>query len=144
MSENRRKHLSKLAIVALMLLAGASIACGRTGETVEVTYTYTYTDYSAYRYITGYVFDSWSGMPIRDARITIENDWDNYVWVGWSDYDGYFEIPVGYYYDYEDIYFRAWRITANGYYTYYADDIWYGVGSSIYIDTGDYLLDRYR
>ncbi|GAB4154188.1 MAG: hypothetical protein Kow00107_04340 [Planctomycetota bacterium] len=133
---NNTTRLAKPALLlALILLAGTAIGCGSAGGSFEIVINPYYD-----RYVTGYVYDDWDGRPIHGAAVFVENSYDGTLYKGYTDYDGYFEIWVGEYYDFEDVYFRVWRIEHPGYYSYLPDEYWYGVDDWWDIDTGCYIL----
>ena len=133
----RNKTLVKLLFVFLVVvLAGGSLACGSSGAGVYVELPTAYD-----RWVTGDVYDYWTDEPIRGARVLVEDSYSDALYEGYTDRWGHFEIYVGTYFDYEDVYFRVYSIQAPWYYTYTADEYWYGVEDWDIIDTGDYLLE---
>lgn len=132
-----RRTRALAAAMALLLLAAMAIGCGsstvirRVELVVEPTYP---------RWVTGFVEEHWSEWPVWGARVLVETSWSDELYETWTDPDGYFEVYVGDYYDYEEVYFRVWTIDASGYYSYVPDEYWYGVDWREDIDTGFYVL----
>ncbi len=125
------------AVAALLLLAGMAIGCGSSTVVrhVEMVVEPTYP-----RWVTGYVEEHWTGWPVWGARVLVETSWSDELYETWTDPDGYFEVYVGDYYDYEEVYFRVWRVDASGYYSYVPDEYWYSIDWRDDIDTGYYVL----
>ncbi|MFA4986230.1 MAG: hypothetical protein WC712_06575 [Candidatus Brocadiia bacterium] len=133
-TENRKPVV--LLIASILFLAVLSIGCGGGGAS-----EYHHASSLSARWVTGYVYDSWTDHPVYGAEVIVEDDYWGDMSIGYTDYDGYFEVYVGDYYDYEDIGFRVLSIDHPDYYTYFADSSWYLIGYGSFLYTGDYLLD---
>ena len=132
------RHNRLALAAALVLLAGISMACSLNVDEGAVSLSLG----SSNRWVSGYVYDFWSGQPVSRARVLVENNWNDEICVGYTDSAGCFDVYVGAWYDGEEILFRVWEISAEGYLLYVADRNWYAVGDIEILYTGEYLLDR--
>ncbi len=136
MTGRRRRATSVLALAALVLLAGLSAACTDEVE-LEVRI------WSFDRYVTGYVKDAETGLPVEGAEVLVECSDESGLYLGYTDAWGYFEVNVGEWDDLDGAVFRVYSIRAAGYYDYAAEETWYGItAGEDEIYTGVYLLDR--
>ena len=133
-----RRTLRLASVLLIVILAGLATACGSAG-----VYHYDTNDVSYDRWVSGYVYDYDYDNPISGALISIEDCWSDNLYTGYTDIHGYFEIYVGDWFDYEDVEFRAYRVSKSGYDTYYADEYWYSFNEEITIYTGEYYLDPF-